>query len=138
MTIVVSKGRQPIDVTDYTGKPADQAVAALTDAGLRVDATKQEISTACPRATSSPRAPPPERSSGATRSRSWCPRARDGRASRTSRASSCAEARTILEDAGFKVRVENFMGGIFGTVRSQSPAAGTMQPKGSTVTLVVV
>ena len=50
MTIVVSKGRQPIEVTDYTGKPADQAVAALTDAGLRVDATKQDFdSDTCPR-----------------------------------------------------------------------------------------
>ena len=49
-----------------------------------------------------------------------------------------AEARKILEAAGFKVKVENFMGGIFGTVRSQSPAAEAEAPKGSEVTLVVV
>ena len=49
-----------------------------------------------------------------------------------------AEAKAILEGAGFKVVVERFMGGIFGTVRSQEPGANTEQPKGSTITLVVV
>jgi eukaryotic-like serine/threonine-protein kinase len=49
-----------------------------------------------------------------------------------------AEATQILESAGFKVAVERFMGGIFGTVRSQEPGANTEQPKGSTVKLVVV
>ena len=48
------------------------------------------------------------------------------------------QARKILKDAGFEVKVESFMGGIFGTVRSQTPAANTDAPKGSTVTLVVV
>ena len=49
-----------------------------------------------------------------------------------------AEATQILEDAGFEVKVERFMGGIFGTVRSQNPGANTEQPKGTTITLVVV
>jgi serine/threonine-protein kinase len=49
-----------------------------------------------------------------------------------------AEATQILKTAGFEVKVERFMGGIFGTVRSQSPGANTEQPKGSTITLVIV
>jgi beta-lactam-binding protein with PASTA domain len=48
------------------------------------------------------------------------------------------EAKHILEDAGFKVKVDRFMGGIFGTVRSQDPPADSMQPKGTTITLIVV
>ena len=48
------------------------------------------------------------------------------------------EAVKLLDDAGFKVKVERFMGGMFGTVRSQDPAADSEQPKGTTITLVVV
>ena len=48
------------------------------------------------------------------------------------------EARAILERAGFKVEVQRFLGGAFGTVRLQDPGGGSMAPKGSTVTLTVV
>ena len=48
------------------------------------------------------------------------------------------EARAILERAGFKVTVQRFLGGAFGTVRLQDPGGGSMAPKGSTVTLTVV
>ncbi|HEX5522483.1 MAG TPA: Stk1 family PASTA domain-containing Ser/Thr kinase [Pedococcus sp.] len=138
VTIVVSKGRQPIDVTDYTGKPADQAVAALTDAGLRVDATKQEFSTDVPKGSvisQSPATGTLFRGEQVTLVVSKGPEMVSvpnvqGRQLR--------QARKVLEDAGFQVRVENFMGGLFGTVRSQSPAGDAKAPKGSTVTLVVV
>ncbi|MBI9114240.1 Stk1 family PASTA domain-containing Ser/Thr kinase [Sanguibacter suaedae] len=46
-----------------------------------------------------------------------------------------AEARTILEDAGFKVEVNYFMGFLGNEVRSQSEAPGTEVRKGSTITL---
>lgn len=49
-----------------------------------------------------------------------------------------AEARGTLEDAGFEVEVEKVLGGIFGTVRSMSPAAGEQAVPGSVVTLTVV
>lgn len=46
-----------------------------------------------------------------------------------------AEAQTILETAGFKVKV-NYFAGLFGNeVRKQSEAAGTQLRKGSTITL---
>ncbi|MEC5192314.1 MULTISPECIES: Stk1 family PASTA domain-containing Ser/Thr kinase [unclassified Arthrobacter] len=47
------------------------------------------------------------------------------------------EARKALEDLGFEVRVENFLGGFFGTVRDQDPK-NTKAPEGSVVTLTVV
>jgi serine/threonine-protein kinase len=48
------------------------------------------------------------------------------------------EATTILQGLGFKVDVQRFAGGPFGTVTSQSVAANTEAPKGSTITLTVV
>jgi serine/threonine-protein kinase len=48
------------------------------------------------------------------------------------------EVRAALEELGFAVRVENVLGGIFGTVRSVEPGSGQSVPKGSTITLTVV
>ena len=47
-------------------------------------------------------------------------------------------ARAKLEALGFEVQVNNVLGGVFGTVRSSDPGAGTSIPKGSTITLTVV
>ena len=138
VNIVLSKGRQPIEVPDFTGKPADQAVAALTGAGLKVDATKQEFSTDVPKGSVISQAPATGtlfRGEQVVLVVSKGPEMVkvpdvEGR--------QLDEARKILEAAGFKVEVDNFMGGIFGTVRSQDPAGDSEAPKGSTVTLVVV
>src|SRR5690606_5144150 len=43
-----------------------------------------------------------------------------------------------LRAAGFEVEIERVLGGIFGTVRSMSPAAGELAVPGTTVTLTVV
>lgn len=48
------------------------------------------------------------------------------------------EATQILEDAGFVVSYDRFLGGYFGTIRAQTPAAGQMLQPGSTVTITVV
>lgn len=138
VNIVVSKGRQPIEVQDFTGKPADQAVASLTDAGLQVDATKQEFSTDVRKGSvisQSPATGTLFRGDKVTLVVSKGPelvKVPDVQGLQLN------QARKILKDAGFEVKVESFMGGIFGTVRSQTPAANTDAPKGSTVTLVVV
>jgi serine/threonine-protein kinase len=138
VNVVVSKGRQPIQVTDFTGQPADQAVAALTDAGLTVDATKQEFSTDVPKGAVISQNP-----AGGTLFRGdqvvlVVSKGPEMVKVPNVQGKQVPEARKILEDAGFKVKVENFMGGIFGTVRSQSPGADADAPKGSVVTLVVV
>jgi serine/threonine-protein kinase len=138
VTIVVSKGRQPIDVTDYTGKPADQAVAALTDAGLRVDATKQEFSTDVPKGSVISQSPATGTLFRGDQVTLVVSKGPEMVSVPNVQGKQLRQARKILEDAGFQVRVENFMGGLFGTVRSQSPAGDAKAPKGSTVTLVVV
>jgi serine/threonine-protein kinase len=138
VSIVLSKGRQPIEVQDFTGKPADQAVATLTDAGLQVDATKQEFSDTVPKGSVIAQTPANGtlfRGETVTLVVSKGPELVkvpnvQGR--------QLEEARKILTDAGFQVKVESFMGGIFGTVRSQNPGADAEVPKGSVVTLVVV
>lgn len=48
------------------------------------------------------------------------------------------EATDILEGLGFVVEEDNFLGGFFGTVRSQSVGAGEMRPVGTVITLTVV
>ena len=138
VTIVVSKGRQPIDVTDYTGKPADQAVAALTDAGLRVDATKQEFSTDVPKGSVISQNPATGTLFRGDQVTLVVSKGPEMVSVPNVQGKQLRQARKILEDAGFQVRVESFMGGLFGTVRSQSPAGDAKAPKGSTVTLVVV
>jgi serine/threonine-protein kinase len=48
-----------------------------------------------------------------------------------------ADARKALEALGFEVRVNNILGGFFGTVRDQEPV-DTEVPEGSVITLTVV
>lgn len=136
--LVVSQGRQPIPVTDFTGQPAAQAIDALTKAGLQVDATQQQNSDTVPKGNVIRQSP-----SGGTLYKG------DRVTLVVSKGpvmvtvpnvegSQEGDATKVLTAAGFKVSVQRFMGGIFGTVRSQDPPAGSQQPKGSTITLVVV
>ena len=72
--LVVSKGKEPVQVGDWTGKPADQATAALTKAGLKVDATQQQFSDTVAKGLVISQNPVTATCSRATRSPSWCPR----------------------------------------------------------------
>jgi serine/threonine-protein kinase len=137
VALVVSKGRQPIDVPDWTGKDATQAAKALSDLGLKVDATKQENSDTVPKGkviSQDPRDGTLYRGDPVTLVVSKGPVMVDvpqvvGK--------TLPEAQQLLEAAGFKVKVEEALGGFFRTVRFQDPASG-QAPKGSTVTLTIV
>jgi serine/threonine-protein kinase len=48
-----------------------------------------------------------------------------------------SDARKALEALGFEVRVNNILGGFFGTVRDQSPVNREV-PEGSVITITVV
>jgi len=138
VALVISKGRQPIQIKDWTNKPADQAVKALSDAKLKVDATRQDWSDTIPKGSVILQSP----SSGTlfqgglvTLVVSKGPQLvvvppvigmQEG------------QARSILEGLNFKVNIDRFAGGFFGTVRLQSIDAGTAAPQGSTITLTVV
>jgi beta-lactam-binding protein with PASTA domain len=134
--LVVSKGPAPVDITDWTGQPIEQATQALTDAGLKVKPVEQFNEKVDEDLVISqrPGAGTVHRGDTITLVVSKGPPLVDvpdvtGK--------SVNEARKILKDAGFKVKVDNFMGGFFGKVRFQSPDGGKQAPKGSTVTLTI-
>ncbi|WP_304650415.1 Stk1 family PASTA domain-containing Ser/Thr kinase [Nostocoides sp. HKS02] len=138
VTIVVSKGRQPIPVTDFTGKPAAQAVDALTKAGLKVDATQQENNDTVPKGDVIRQSP-----SGGNLYTG------DQVTIVVSKGPVMVQvpdvtgkqadvAQKILEAAGFVVERQAILGGLFGTVHHTTPAAGSQAPKGSKVTMVIV
>jgi beta-lactam-binding protein with PASTA domain/predicted Ser/Thr protein kinase len=138
VNIVVSKGREPIAVTDFTGKPAAQAVDALTKAGLKVDATQQENSDTVPKDSvirQSPAGGNLYRGDQVTLVVSKGPVMVPVPDVTGKQAD---EAQKILEAAGFVVQRQAVLGGMFGTVHHTTPAAGTPAPKGSVVTMVIV
>ncbi len=137
VALVVSRGRQPIDVPDFTGRDATEAARALADLGLQVDATAQENSDSVPKGrviSQDPSGGTLYRGDRVTLVVSKGPVMVDvpNVVGKTLR-----EARSILEDAGFAVTVEKALGGLFQTVRFQDPADGRA-PRGSTVTLTIV
>ena len=138
VAVTVSKGRQPIPVTDFTGKSADQAKKALTDAGLTVKEGDQVNSDTVPAGSVVSQTPPNDtlfKGDTVTIVVSKGPvlvavpatvgKQRD-------------EAARLLKAAGFQVAYNNVLGGLFGIVRASDPATGTMVRKGATVTLTIV
>jgi serine/threonine-protein kinase len=138
VAITVSKGRQPIPVTDFTGKSADQAKKALGDAGLTVKEGDQVNSDTVPAGavvTQTPSNGNLFKGDTVTIVVSKGPvlvavpgtvgKQRD-------------EATRLLKAAGFQVAYNNVLGGLFGIVRASDPAAGAMVRKGATVTLTIV
>lgn len=136
--LTVSKGKEPIELTDWTGKPAKDAVAALEKLGLKVVATARENSTTVPKdsvVSQRPASGTLHKGDTVTLVVSDGPPLVDvpnvvGK--------QVDNARAILRAAGFKVDVEGLFGGIFGTVRFQDPEGGTKAPQGSTILLKTV
>ena len=138
VALVTSKGRQPIRVQDWTGKPADQAAKALTGARLKVDAAKQDFSDVVPNGSvirQSPAAGTLFQGDLVTLVVSKGPALVPvpeviGKQEE--------EATAILKGLGFRVSIERAFGGLFGTVRLQSVAPGTQVPKATIIKLTVV
>jgi len=138
VALVTSKGRQPITLQDWTGKPADQAIKTFTDAKLTVDAGKPIWSDTVPKGmviSQSPATGTLFQGDPITLVVSKGPQLvlvpqvigmQEG------------EATSVLEALGLKVKIERAFGGFFGTVRLQSVDPGTNAPRGSTITLTVV
>jgi len=138
IALVISRGRQPIVLQDWTGKPAKAAVKALSDAKLKVDATKQDWSDTVPKGSVISQTPATGtlfQGDTVTLVVSKGPELVPvpeviGKQEN--------EATSILVGLGFKVKIERAFGGFFGTVRLQSVAGGTTAPRGTTITLTVV
>jgi serine/threonine-protein kinase len=139
VALVVSKGREPIKVTDFTGKPAADAVDALSKAGLEVDATAQQFSTDVPKGSvisQSPASGTLFRGEKVTLVVSKGPemvKVPDVRGKQSQ------VAEQILKDAGFQTQVRAALPGLnFGTVQNTDPGPNSDAPKGSMITILTV
>lgn len=139
VSLVVSKGRQPIAVPSVVGRTQAEATSAIDGAGLKTQVMPdREHSDTVPAGSVVSQSP----MSGTL--------FRDGQVSITLSKGpemvtvpsvvdkNTAEARRALEAAGLQVKVSRFFGGLLDTVRDQDPKAGTSVRKGSTVTISVV
>lgn len=138
VTVVVSKGREPISVPDFTNKPLAQAKDGLAAAGFTTAEGTPVNSDTVPL--------------GAVVSQS----PQNGTLYRGDKVTLVASkgpvlvevpkvvgqqrgaAAATLRAAGFQVSFNEVLGGFFGTVRGSDPAAGAMVPKGTTITLTIV
>jgi serine/threonine-protein kinase len=140
VTLTISRGPQPVDLPNFTGKSQNEAASQLLAAGFK-PAIKQEFSDSIPSGTVISQDP----LGGAGK------RANHGQTvtlvvSKGPRLAVVPnvfgknedEAKKILGGAGFKVEVHKVLGGVFGTVRAQSPDSGSQAPRGSTVTITIV
>ncbi len=139
VSIVVSKGRQPIPLRDWTGKAANAATAALQAAGLTVTIGDRRFSSTVANGAVISQNPPGgttlHRGDTVTLVVSKGPelvQVPDVRRLQES------VAKAELEALGFTVTTDYPIGDFFGTVRATDPSPGAMVPKGSTVTMTVV
>lgn len=136
--LAVSRGPEPIDLTDWSGKPLADARATLEEKGLQIDVTGEEFSSTIAKGRVISQTPSPgvvHRGDTVTFVVSKGP---DLVTVPAVRGKSAAEAKADLQAAGFTVRTERIAGGLFGTAHSTDPAGGQQAPRGSTITLRVV
>ena len=127
--LYISDGKKPIDITDYTGKKASDAQAALEKAGFKVDVTqkfsddvdKGIVMSQDPKSGIGHKGDTINLTVSKGPDVVEVPNVVDMRRN---------EAQKLLESKGFKVQV--FGNGNF-VVRSQSPGAGNKPKRGATV-----
>ncbi len=138
VSLTVSKGPQPIPVPDVRGQEQSAAIAALEAAGLKpVVAAETVFDRRVPAGAvvaQDPASGNLTRGGAVTLTVSKGPKLVDVPSFVGKQAK---EAQQALEKLGFEVRVEEILGGFFGTVRDQDPMNKSV-PEGSVVTLKVV
>lgn len=138
VALLVSKGPRPLPVPSVVGQTRNKAMKAIEDAGLSAVVAAEEVfDREVPKgavASQSPANGTLARGGTVTLTISKGPRMVEVPSYIGKQAS---DARKALEALGFEVRVNNILGGFFGTVRDQDPV-GTEVPEGSVITLTVV
>lgn len=137
VALVVSQGRKPIPVQSLVAKNGDEAVAALQAAGFTVTATRRYDDNV-PQGDVISQTPDSGTGYRGTAVALVLSRGPRLVAVPDVIRKQVADAKALLEAQGFRVQVTTVLGGFFGTVRSQDPAAGSQAPTGSTITLTVV
>lgn len=136
--LTVSKGPQPLPVPDVRGQEQGDAVKAIEAAGLKAVISPETVfDRTVPKGSvvaQDPASGNLTRGGAVTLTVSKGPRLVDVPSFVGKQVD---EARKALEDLGFKVEVEDILGGFFGTVRYQDPV-NKQVPEGSVITLTVV
>lgn len=134
--LVVSLGREPVSAPNIEGKTADEARAALEGAGLVVEASEQYSDTV-PAGTVISQSTSDQFYRGDTISLTISKGPELFEVPDVF-GMSTDDAAAVLGEAGFEVAENRVLGGIFDRVRDQDPAAGTMVPRGTTITITIV
>lgn len=134
--LVVSLGREPVSAPNIEGKTADEARTALEGAGLIVEASEQYSDTV-PAGTVISQSTSDQFYRGDTISLTISKGPELFEVPDVF-GMSTDDAAAVLDDAGFQVAENRVLGGIFDRVRDQDPAAGTMVPRGTTITITIV
>ncbi|WP_426999130.1 Stk1 family PASTA domain-containing Ser/Thr kinase [Pseudarthrobacter sp. N5] len=138
VALTVSKGPQPVPVPDVRGQAQGDAVKAIEVAGLKAviapeTVNDKKVPTGAV-VSQSPQSGALIRGQSVTLTVSKGPKLVQVPSFIGKQAS---EGRKALEKLGFEVRVNNVLGGFFGTVRDQDPV-DTLVAEGSVITLTVV
>ncbi|MEZ2388741.1 Stk1 family PASTA domain-containing Ser/Thr kinase [bacterium RCC_150] len=138
VALVVSRGPQPLPVPDVRGMGQEAAVKAISDAGLTAKIASEPVNDkkvpAGAVVSQNPSSGTLARGGTVTLTLSKGPKMVHVPSYIGKQADN---ARKALESLGFDVKINNILGGFFGTVRDQNPV-NTDAPEGSTVTLTVV
>lgn len=138
--LVVSAGREPVELVSVVGADQETAVSDLDSAGLGA-VVEESHHPSVPAGRVISQSPSPGdgvevyRGDDVTITVSLGPQPVELPNLVGRQVDAAAEE---LRAAGFEVEIERVLGGIFGTVRSMSPAAGELAVPGTTVTLTVV
>jgi beta-lactam-binding protein with PASTA domain/tRNA A-37 threonylcarbamoyl transferase component Bud32 len=140
VTLTISRGPQPVDLPDFVGRPQQDATGQLQTLGF-APAIKQEFSDTFPAGTVISQDPAGGEGKQAFHGQTVTLTVSQG--PEMAQVPNVMgkredEARKILEEAGFRVEVNRYLGGVFETVRAQNPQGDGQAPKGSTVTITVV
>lgn len=139
VSLTVSKGPQPIPIPKVVGLKQADAVAALQAAGFRPVIDDQTVfDRNVPAGSVAVQSPAAGQNStkGSTVTLTLSKGPRMVRVPNFV-GQQVSVAQDALQKLGFTVKVENILGGFFGTVRAQDPVDREV-PEGSTVTLTVV
>ena len=138
VALTVSKGPQPIPVPDVRGQEQRAAVDALEAAGLKAVVSPETVNDRkVPKGSvvaQDPASGNLTKGGSVTLTISKGPKLVEVPSFIGKQAE---EAKEALEELGFEVKVDEILGGFFGTVRDQYPV-DTSVPEGSLITLTVV
>lgn len=136
--LVVSKGPEPVDVPSVTGRSLATATSSIEGADLEVARADDAYSTSVPKGSVVSQSPASGSLVPGGTVTLTVSRGPEMVAVPDVEGLTRAGATKKLEDAGFTVAVQTFLGGPIDEVRASRPGGGTSAPKGSKVTILVV